>query len=863
MRLYRLLLHLYPASFRAEYGEEMAAIFRHRMRDAGGPAARAAVWLSVVPETLMNALAVHWDILKQDLRYTARTLNRSRGFALTAIVIVALGIGANTAAFSVTDFVLFRPLPFADADRLVTIWQRSPGYSRMELSPANIRDWKQAATSFERVGIHRQYVVSLLGAGEPERVTGASVSADLFPTLGVHAALGRIFGEGEDTEKAAPTVILSDRLWRSAFGADPGILGRKLILDEQPHTVIGVMPPSFAFPRRETEVWVPLVLTADDYDDRNNNELYAVGRLKPGATLESARTEMDLVAAQSRRQYPKENENTGATVNDLRKELSQQSRVMVLALSGAALCVLLIVCANLANLLLARALGRRLELAVRTAMGAGRERLIRQLATESIVLATLGGTLGIALAAAIVPLLWRLVPAALPTDAAPGIDLRVLAFAALLTLVTSIAFGLAPMVNMSRTGGDADARGLREGARAIGGRKERLRGALVIAEVMASVVLLISTGLLVRALWTIQARDPGFRAEGVLTLQTDIPGKYAVTARRAEFYEQVISGIRALPGVTNAAYISGLPMVWGGGIWPVGINGVEIERRDNNTASMRFVTPGFFATMRVPLRTGRGVSDRDTMTSQFVAVVSESFVKRYWPDQDAIGRTFNFSGHDRTIVGVVKDIRVRGLERDSEPQVYLPHRQVKDGWLWYYTPKQLVISATTPLAQLVPAVRNILRTIEPELPITDVRPMTDIIDLQTASRSVQVRVLAGFALVAFLLAAIGIHGVLSFAVSQRTPEIGVRIALGAQRRDILGMVMKQGVMMVGAGLLPGLLLAYYAGRSLETLLMGVTPADVPTFAAVTGLTLLMAFAGTLLPTLRALRVDPIKAIRAE
>lgn len=474
MRLYRLLLHLYPASFRAEYGEEMAAIVRHRLRDADGTAARAAVWLSVLPETLMNALAVHGDILKQDLRYTARTLNRSRGFALTAIVIVALGVGANTAAFSVTDFVLFRPLPFADAGRLVTIWQRAPGYSRMELSPANIRDWKQAATSFERVGIHTQYGASLLGGGEPQRVTGARVSADLFPTLGVQAALGRIFADGEDRESASPTVVLSDRLWRAGFGADPGILGRTVILDEQPHTVIGVMPPAFAFPRREVEIWVPLVLTPESYNDRNNNELYAVGRLKPGATLESARTEMDLIAAQSRRQYPKENENTGATLNDLRKELSRQSRVMVLALSAAALCVLLIVCANLANLLLARALARRQELAVRTAMGAGRERLIRQLATESVVLAALGGALGIALATAIVPLLWRLVPAALPTDATPGVDLRVLAFAALLTLLTSVAFGLVPMW---RTGTEGDVRGLREGARAIGGQKERLRGA--------------------------------------------------------------------------------------------------------------------------------------------------------------------------------------------------------------------------------------------------------------------------------------------------------------------------------------------------------------------------------------------------
>jgi putative ABC transport system permease protein len=861
MRFYLALLHLYPASFRAEYGGEMAAIFRQRLRDAGDPVSTAALWVGAVLEVFMNAAVVHCDILKQDLRYTARTLNRSRGFALTAIVIVALGVGANTAAFSLTDFVLLRPLPFADPDRLVTIWQRSPGYSRMELSPANIRDWKQAARSFERVGIHRQMGATLVGSGEPERIVGSSVSADLFPTLGVQAAIGRLFADGEDREQASPTVVLSDALWRTAFGGDPTVLGRKVVLDDKAYAVIGVMPPSFSFPRRDVELWVPLVFAPDDYQDRNNNEIYAIARLTPGATIDSARAEMDVLAAQSRKQFPKENEHTGATVNGLHDELSVQSRVMVLALSGAALCVLLIVCANLANLLLARALGRRQELAVRTAMGAGRERLIRQLATESAVLAALGGALGVLMAVLLVPMLWQLVPSALPTSAAPGIDLRVLAFAAALTLITALAFGLAPML---RTGTDTGLHGLREGSRAIGGRKEALRGALVVAEVITSVVLLIATGLLVRALWNIQGRDPGFRAEGVLTLRTEVtPAKYAVTERRAEFYNRVLGQIRALPGVAHAAYISGLPMVWGGGIWPVGIDGVELERRADNTASMRFVTPGFFATLHVPVRTGRDVSDSDTMRTQFVAVVSESFVKRYWPGQDAIGRTFNFATKDRTIVGIVNDIRVRGLERDSEPQVYLPYRQVDDGWFWGYTPKELVIEATTPLGQLVPAVRSIIRSVDPQQPITHVRPMTDIVDLQTASRAVQVRVLAGFALVAFLLAAVGIHGVLSFAVSQRTPEIGVRIALGAQRGDILAMVMTHGVRLVAIGLVPGLLLAYVAGRSLQTLLIGVTPADVPTFATVTALTVVMALAGTLLPTLRALRVDPIKAIRAE
>jgi putative ABC transport system permease protein len=859
MRFYRALLHLYPSSFRSEYGAEMVAIFRARLRDAGSPVARLTVSLAVVPEIVMNALAVHWDILKQDLRYATRTLRRAPGFACTAIVVVGLGVGANTAAFSVTDFVLLRPLGFPDADRLVTIWQRSPGYSRMELSPPNIRDWKQAATSFDRVGIYRQLGANLVGAGEPERIIGASVTADFFPTLGVRAALGRFFADGDDREGAPSTVVLSDRLWRAAFGADVTVIGRKLLLDDQAYTVIGVMPPGFSFPRREVELWVPLVFTPDYLRDRTNNELYAIARLTPGATIDSARSEMDVIAAQSSKQYPKENANTGATVNGLRDELSSQSRVMVLALSGAALCVLLIVCANLANLLLARALGRRQELAVRTAMGAGRERLIRQLATESIVLAAVGGVLGIFLATATVPLLWRLVPAALPTDAIPGIDLRVLSFAAGLTLVTAVAFGLAPMMKT-----DTDVRGLREGARAVGGAKERLRGTLVVAEVIASVVLLVTTGLLVRALWTIQGRDPGFRTEGVLTLRTDLPAsKYAPTAKRAEFYNQVLDQIRALPGVTNAGYTSGLPMVWGGGIWPVGINGEELERRDRNTASMRFVTPGFFATLNISVRRGRDVSHSDTMKTEFVAVVSESFVNRYWPGEDPLGRRFNFARKDRTIVGVVRDVRVRGLERTSEPQVYLPYKQVDDGWFWGYTPKDLVISGSIPLAQLVPAVRSIIQRADPQQPITDIRHLTDIIDLQTASRTVQVRVLAAFALVAFLLAAVGIHGVLSFAVSQRTPEIGVRVALGAQRRDILAMVTRHGVLLVAAGLLPGLILAYLAGRSLQTLLLGIAPWDVPTFTTVIALTVLMALAGTLLPTLRALRIDPIIAIRTE
>ena len=860
MWAFRLLLRAYPASFRAEYGGEMAADFRHRLRDAGGTFARLLLWPGVVAETLMTALAVHWDILRQDLRYTIRSFGRARGFAVTAIAIVALGVGANTAAFSLTDFVLFRPLPFRDPDRLVMIWQQSPGYSRMELSPPNIREWKAAATSFAALGTYKNYAASMLGAGEPQRVTGAMISGDLFPALGVTPALGRnvIAGDGNGTAESA--VILGDRLWRAAFGADPAVLGRKVVLDERAYEVVGVMPRGFSFPSRETELWVPIEFDPEDYEARTNNEVYAVGRLGPGVTVAAARAELQVLAAQSAVRYPEDNANTTATVTDLRDDLSRESRAMVLALSGAAFCVLLIVCGNLANLLLARALGRRQELAVRTAMGAGRERLIRQLATESVVVAAIGAGLGVLLASVLVPLLWQLVPSSLPTDAIPGIDVRVLGFAAVLTLLTTIAFGLVPVL---RIGTGADLRGLREGARAVGGARERLRAALVIGEVVASVVLLVCTGLLVRALWTVQGRDPGFRTEGVLTLRTEIPDKYAVTARRAEMYDQLLARIGAIPGVTGAAYISGLPMVWGGGIWPVGINGVERERRSTNSASLRFTTPGFLETMRIPLLRGRDVSGADTQTSLHVAVVSESLIRRYWPGRDGLGQTFEFAGHTRTIVGVTADVRLRGLERESEPQVYLPYRQQPDGTLWGYTPRHLAIHTTGSLAQLGPAVREIVRAVDRDLPISDMRPMSEIVELQTASRTVQIRVLAGFTLIAFLLAAIGVHGVLSFTVTQRTPEIGVRIALGAQRTDILRLVMRRGMLLVAFGLMPGLLIAYLAGRSLQALLVGVAPGDPATYAAAVALTATMAFAGTLLPTLRALRIDPLRAIRAE
>jgi len=872
MKFYNLLLHLYPASFRNEYGEEMRAVFARRRREAAGPFGVAALWVAAAGEALGNATLVHLDILKQDLAYTGRMLRRTPGFAVTAILMVALGIGATTAAFSVTDFVLIRPLPFPEAARLVKIWEKTPGYPHMELSAPNYRDWKAAAKSYESMGVYHFDEITLFGVGEPRRLDGTSVSADLFPTLGVAPLIGRSFSPDDDRPGATGTIILSYRLWQTEFGGDPSILGRQLTakgdFDDATFTVIGVMPREFHFPKSNSLFWITTRFSEREYQasERTDNWLEAVGRLRRGITVEQAQADLQVIAARLEREYPRENKDTGALVVPLGQEVSQRSRLLLLALSGAAGCVLLIACANLANLLLARALSRRRELAVRTAIGAGRERLVRQLMTENLVLAGVGGGLGIGIAVASVPLLARLVPATLPIAETPSVDLRVLLVALVLTALTGIAFGLAPVVRVGRS---PDLDGLREGARSGGGQKERLRSALVVVEVIASVVLLVSAGLLIRALLTVQGIDPGFNAAGVLTLRTDLPmPEYGRVVTREAYYARVLEQVRALPGVRAAGFISFLPISsFRGGIWPVSVKGDtnagEDIRSANNVAAIRFVTPGFFEAMGIPLKRGRDIGEGDARNRQFVAVVSESFVKRYWPNEDPMGRHFMFGSADREVVGVARDVLFRGLERVSEPQVYLSSKQVADGAIAFFSPKALAIRMTVSPAHLAPAIRDVIRRVDPKVPITEMQTLTEMIDLETASRSVQMRVLSAFAIVAFVLAAIGIHGLLSFAVSQRIQEIGVRLALGAQSSDILTMVVGKGVVLAIAGIVPGVLLAYAAGRSMQALLAGVKPADGLTLAGTVALAFLMTVLGTLAPTLRALRVDPITALRAE
>ena len=866
MRVYNMLLRLYPASFRNEYGEEMRALFARRRCDATGPLSAVTLWLQTITEVIGNAALVHWDLLRQDLSYTVRMLRRAPGFAITAVLIVALGIGATTAAFSVTDFVLLRPLPFPDADRLVRLYEKTPAYSRLELSAANYRDWKQGSTVFESIGLHHSASGNLVGFGEPQRVEGTAVSFDLFPTLRVQPLIGRLFIEADDRDGAPGTMILSYRLWQTQFGGEPSIVGRQLLLDAESFTVIGIMPQAFRFPVSEVQYWTPLRFNAQMYVDRNDNWHYSVGRLRAGVTFEQAQAEMDVLAAQSRQAYPADNKDVGAILTRLEDDgVSQQARMLLYALSGAAACVLLIACANLANLLLARALERRRELAVRTAMGAGRERMIRQLMTESLLLALVGGAIGVAIAYAAVPLLNRLVPTVLPLASEPTVDLRVMLFAIALTVVTGLVFGLAPLL---RVGGEADLGGLREGARSGGGQKEGVRSTLVVVEIVASVVLLVSAGLLIRALWNVQLTHPGFRSENVLTMQTPLPTpQFDRVATRAAFYSRVLSSTRAVPGVTNAAFVSSLPMGRvKGGIWPVSLDGRQVNRAENQNAFLRYVTPGYLATLGIPLKTGRDTEDSDTQDRQAVAVVSESFVTRFLPKEtvsSAIGHHFTFALQERVIVGVAGNVLMRGLERRAEPQVYLPFRQVADGDIIGYIPRALVVRTSSQPETVAAPIRAIIRQIEPTLPVSDVATLTEVVERDTASRAAQVRVLAAFAVIAFVLAGIGIHGLLSFSVSQRAQEIGVRMALGAQSSDILRMVLRRSVLLALAGVIPGVALAYVAGRSMEALLAGVKPADAPTILAAVGLSALMTVVGSVVPTLRALRVDPITALRAE
>ncbi|HEX6133091.1 MAG TPA: ABC transporter permease [Longimicrobiales bacterium] len=859
-RLYRILLRLYPAGFRREYGDEMAALFAARASAEGG-AGRIRLLAGAAADTVANAVPLHVEMLGQDLRYTARTLRRAPGFALTAILVTAIAVGANTAAFSVADFVLLRPLPFPEPETLVRLCagpRTGPvGWGcNNQLSPADYRDFRDQTSSFAALGAYMRDAVNLVDGGEPARVPTAFVTSEVLPLVGVRPLLGT-WHEPDADATSMPTVVIGHGLWQSRFGGDRNVLGRIVGLDGAAHAVVGVMPPEFRFPGRDVQLWTPLRLVEADFEDRGNNYLEAVGRLADGVTFEQARADLDVIVERLARAYPETNEETGVSFFRMREEFSPRNRLMLQALCGAALCILLLACANLANLLLARASVRERELAVRAALGAGRERLARQMITESIALAAVGGAAGVLVAVLMFPLLSLLVPSSLPIGSVPGLNLRMLALAAVFTALTGIGFGVAPAL---RAGGRASLDALRGGR--AGAHRQRYRAVLVAIEVGLCVVLLVSSGLLLRAVLRVQSVDAGFRADGVLTLRTVLPKpEYGSAEKRDRFYGDVLAQVRRLPGVRSAAYTSGLPMVMTGGIARVVLPGQEVRRDADYRVSRRYVTPGYFAALGVPLLAGRDLEDADATRS--VAVVSESFAERYWPGEDALGRAFLFQGSTRVVVGVVGDIRVRGLERESEPQMYLPSSHIGDTPLSFHDPKELVVRTAGSELALVPAVRDIIRRVDPDQPVSDVRTLSDVLATQTAPRHAQVRVLAALAIIALLLAGLGIHGLLAYTVAQQRHDIAVRLALGAEPARIARNVVRNGMSIVLLGVVPGLLVAVAAAGSMRALLFGVPTLDPVTIVATVVVCIAMAATGAWLPARRALRVSPMSVMRAE
>ena len=860
MRLYRALLRLYPKGYRSEYGAELLRTHAEHSARIAGPFAAIGRVVAAFTDVVPNALAVHADILRQDLLFASRSLRRTPGFATTAILVVALGVGANTAVFSIADFVFVRPLPFRDPERLVKLWEGTPDNGRNESSPANFRDWREQTHSFAGMAAYVLRSQNLVGSGEPRELQAAIATPDLFPLLGVAPFAGRTFTR-HDLE-AGPCAVLSEGLWKARFGGDPRVVGTTIRLGGVAHTVVGVMPVTFQFPYPSVEIWSSLDLRESDFADRGDTYLEVVARLKPGVAPARARQDLAAVSARLAKEYPETNKDQGILMIGLHG-IPQRSRLLVLALCGAALCILFLSCANLASLFLARGAYRAHELAVRSALGAGRERLVRQLVTESLALALLGGAIGVLGAVALLPLLSLLVPSTLPVASHATLDLRALAMALTLTLATGFAFGLVPALRA----GHANALGaLRSGARTAGGRTQKLRAALVIVEVTASVVLLVTSGLLIRAIWRIQSLDPGFVAENVLAVRTALPrDEYGITAKRVQYYERVLEPLRAVPGVKTAAFATGLPMSMRGGIWSATVPGEEPARDRDNAVSLRYVTPEFFATLGIQIRRGRDVAASDGARALPVAVVSESFVRRHWRGEDPIGRHFTIQDSLRTVIGVAGDVRVRGLEWESEPQVYLPCGQVPDSSFISYTPKELVVRFAAPMTveRLLPLIRRFVASADPQQPISKVRMLREVLADETAPRVTQLRLLGVLTALALVIAGLGLHGLLAFTVTMRSRELGIRRALGARVGHVVGPVLREGLVLVLIGLACGVVVGYAIGRGMGALLADVQPADPLALGAAAALCLLTAAIGFLRPALNAARADPLVALRAE
>jgi putative ABC transport system permease protein len=801
--------------------------------------------------------------LLKDIRYGLRSLLRQPAFTLIVVFSLALGIGANTAIFTLVKAVLLTPLQFTEADRLVTIWEGNTAnhVTHDDVAVANFVDWKAQNNVFTEMAALGFRSFNITGDGEPEKVQAYGATANFFPLLGVTPALGRNFLPEEDQRNGAKVAILSDGLWQRRYGGDRGIVGRDILLNDQKHTVIGVMPADFRFRTGQTALWVPMEFGPEDVVQRDNQNLNVVGRLKAGVSVAQAQADLAAITDRIVRDHPDEVGGLRAELVPLREELTGSSRQPLLMLLVAVGLVLLIACANTANLLLSRAAGRRREIAVRSAVGANRRRIVRQLLTESIILSTVGGALGLMVAEFSFEFLKRLVPAGLVSSGL-RIDFRVLGYALAISVLTGIVFGLVPALQASRV--DLNEALKQGGGRsALGTSGGRWRGAMVITEVALALVLLVGAGLLIQTLSNLRSQFSIFEPARLLTLRTVLQGnKYREPARRWAFYEKVLERTKTLPGVVSVGYTTSVPLQWKGGA-----NGFNIEGlQDPNVsphAIHRQVSSEYFQTIGMALREGRFFDSRDDEHSTPVVIVNETMAHQYWADQTALGKRIQFEPDAPwiSIVGVVADVREMGLDVPVKAEMYLPFRQMNG--FQGYRPRDLVIRTSTDPLTLAGAVTREVHALDPDQPVSNIATLEQVLTSEIANRAVGMNLLVAFAALAVILAVLGIYGVLAFFVTQHIPEIGVRLALGAQTRNILALVLKKGIGLALGGIALGCFLAYGLTRLMAALLFGVKPTDLMTFVIVSCGLCLVALLACYIPARRATKVDPLVALRYE
>jgi putative ABC transport system permease protein len=807
------------------------------------------------------------DLIFADIRYGLRSLMKRPAATAIALLTLALGIGVNTAIFSAVDSILLRPLPLKDPERLVSVWEHTPalGIQQNQAAPANFFDLRNQNKTFEALGAYGPLDINLTGAGEPERLDGQLVSANVFTILGVAPTLGRTFLPTEDQVGQEHVVVLSEALWQRRFNRDPSIINRNITLNGESFTVVGVMPRGFFFPVRETEMWVPWAMEPEQASGRGDHYLGIVARLKAGVSIERANADLAAIGQRLATEYPRTNEGLGFIAHSLHRDYVGDLRLPMLILFGAVGLVLLIACANVANLLLAQATTRRKEIAIRIALGARRWTIVRQLLVESLLLACGGGLLGVFGAVWGVQALTKLLPESLSKLQGVAIDTRVLLFTLGVSVLTAIVFGGLPALLASRT---TPGTTLSDVARDVtGGTSGRhVRRVLVVSEVALAVVLLVSAGLLIRSFQLLRQVEPGFNPENALTMRMVLPfPKYAKQETRRAFYDEVLRQVKEVPGVEAAGMITFLPLSFSGMNFSFSVDG-RPSPSDMNLpfALFRVVSPDYFRAMGIPLQRGRYFEAHDSPESTPVVLINRRMAEQYWPGEDAIGKRVKVGPADSpnawlTVVGIVGNVRQTGLY-EQKLEFYVPYMQERRSFM---APRDLVVRTKADPAVIAAAVRKAVWAVDKDQPVSNVRTMNQVFAAAISQERFQALMLGLFAALALVLACVGLYGVISYSVVQRTHEIGVRMALGAQPVDVLRLVIRQGMLLTFAGLIVGIVAGTFVTRVLTDMLFGVTPRDPLTFVGVPVLLLVVAFLACYVPARRATRIDPLIALRYE